>query len=285
MSLNATCGFFGMAVGAGLAALPALTRHLLATGAMGAPAAADTLQGYRLLFLIPLFGSLVALMLLTLAREAGACAGSAAVAAEAFDPQREQMILRQENRSLRRLAGANAINGLAIGLIGPLIAYWFARRFTQGAGLIGPALAGSFLLGALGSVFGGWLSARWGPVRSVLWMRLCGLGLLVGIPFAPGFAEAATLYAVRTAFNRGTLGARQSVAVELTRAQRRGLAASVQSLSLQIPRALGPVLGGWMIHADRFVMPFLIAAALQALQLTLYQHFFGALDQAPQRAD
>jgi MFS family permease len=279
LSLNATCGFLGMAAGAALAALPAALSRLLAGSAPG------PLQGYRLLFLLPLLGSLLALVLLAAAREGEPVAAAASGAGGPAEAARERQILRQENRQLRRLAGANALNGLAIGIIGPLIAYWFARRFAQGPALIGPALAAGFLLGALGSLAGRRLSARWGAVRSVLWMRACGLALLVAIPFAPGFASAAALYALRAAANRGTLGARQSVAVELTRAHRRGFAASVQSLSLQIPRALGPVLGGWMIHAGRFVLPFLIAAALQLLQLTLYQRFFGILDRTPQRAD
>jgi MFS family permease len=287
-ALNATCGFLGMAAGATLAALPALLGHvfvgqLLSVPGLSSPAGA--LHSYRLLFLIPLAGSLVALTLLALAREGGGSETLAPPAAASTESSQERRIRRQENRQLRRLAGVNALNGLAIGTIGPLIAYWFANRFSQGPGSIGPALAAGFLLAALGSLLGGWLSVRWGPVRSVLWMRLCGLVLLVLIPFAPAFGQAVTLYAVRSAFNRGTQGARQSVAVELTRVERRGLAASVQSLSLQVPRAIGPVIGGWMIHAGRFALPFLLAAALQAVQLVLYQRFFAKLDYAPQRDD
>lgn len=278
-ALNATCGFVGMAAGAALAATPALLEHMLRRPLAG------ELQTYRLLFLIPLAGSLLALTLLALARESERRPIPAQPGTSQLEPLHERRILREENRQLRRLAAVNALNGLAIGTIGPLIAYWFATRFAQGPGLIGPALAGGFLLAALGSLFGGWLSMRLGAVRSVLWMRLCGLVLLVLIPFAPGFAQAATLYAVRSAFNRGTQGARQSVAVELTRVERRGLAASVQSLSLQIPRAFGPVIGGWMIHAGKLALPFLLAAALQAVQLVLYQRFFGRLDYAPRRND
>lgn len=74
------------------------------------------------------------------------------------------------------------------------------------------------------------------------------------------------------------------VAAGLTRAERRGLAASVQNLSLQIPRAAGPVLGGLLIHAGYFITPFLLAAALQALYLVLYWHYFGKLDTSSEPA-
>lgn len=264
-ALNATVGFLGMAAGAALAGLPSLI----------GPGFAD-LESYRLLFAIPLVGSLASIALIAAAREGAVplpetprhLHGVAGVE-----------IVRRENRHLRRLAATNAVNGLAIGIIGPLIAFWLARRFGEGPALIGPALAASFLLGALGSTVGGWLGVRFGAVRSVLWMRFCGLMLQIAVPFAGTFGLAAGLYALRSAFNQGTMGMRQSVAVELTRVERRGVAASVQSLSLQIPRAAGPVIGGWMIHHGQFVLPFVVATALQGLYIVLYRLYFRAFDR------
>jgi predicted MFS family arabinose efflux permease len=191
----------------------------------------------------------------------------------------EASITAEENRQLRRLATANAINGFAIGIIGPLIAYWFARRFAEGPTLIGPAMALTFFLGAIGSGLNRRLANRIGVVRSVLWMRGTGLVLMIATALASSFPVAVALYACRAACNQGTAGARQAVAADLTRAERRGLAASVQTLSLQIPRAAGPILGGMLIHQGAFVLPFLIAAALQGLYLVLYGRYFGALDQ------
>ena len=266
-SLNATLGFLGMAAGSALVAVPALFGR-----------AFTDLESYRLLFIVPLCGSLAAMALLTVAREEPAIP---VVTPEPAARRADALLTRTENRQLRRLAFTNAINGFAIGTIGPLMAYWFARRFGESAEMIGPALAASFLFASVGSVFGGMLSLRIGAVNSVVRMRVVGLIALVTVPFAPLFYEAAGLFAVRAAFNQGTAGARQSVAAGLTRPQRRGLAASVQTLSLQIPRAIGPVIGGWLIHAGLFTTPFLIAAVLQALYLYLYRHFFGSGGAVP----
>jgi len=255
-SINATLGFLGMAAGCALVALPA---------ALGE--GFNSLTSYRVLFALPLAGSIVSLLLITqtrIVRQAPRPADTEPRPAQAH-------VTRAENRLLRRLAGVSAINGLAIGIVSPLIAYWFLRRFHQGPAAIGPALAVSFVLASAGSVLGGQLSRRLGAVRSVVWMRLVGLALLVAIPFSPGFFTAAGLYALRSACNRGTVGARQMVAAGLTRAERRGLAASIQSLSTQLPRAAGPVLGGWLIHRGQFVAPFLLTAAMQALYLVLYR--------------
>jgi MFS family permease len=261
-SLNATLGFMGMAAGAALIALPA---------ALGA--GFHSLSSYRALFALPLAGSVVSLILVAQTRVIDAAPRPASAEARTRDAH----VTRAENHLLRRLATVSAVNGLAIGIVSPLIAYWFLRRFHQSPAAIGPALALSFVLSSAGSVLGGRLSRRLGAVRSVVWMRMVGLALLVLIPFSPTFLIAAGLYALRSAFNRGTLGARQVVAAGLTRAERRGLAASVQSLSTQIPRAAGPVLGGWMIHRGEFAAPFLLTAAMQALYLFLYNRFFGGI--------
>ena len=265
-ALNATLGFGGMAFGAALVAIP---------GVLGV--GFGRLATFRLLFLIPFASSLVAIALVGAAREAAA-PGEGIVPASSRAGEVD--LAREENRQLRRLALTNIVNGFAIGIIGPLVAYWFARRFGQGPQMIGPALAAGFLLGAVGSTMSGWLSVRFGAVRSVVWMRFVGLVLLLATPFAETFGMAAACYSLRAAFNQGTAGARQVVASELTRAERRGLAASVQSLSLQIPRAAGPILGGWLIHAGRFVAPFLLATALQGIYLVLYKRYFGALDES-----
>lgn len=268
-SLNATVGFLGMAAGAAAVAIP---------GAIGR--GFSDVRTYRFLFLIPLGASLIAMALIAAAHDREA---SDARRGEARDHLTHRALLRHENRQLRRLAFTNIVNGVAIGIIGPLIAYWFARRFGRGPEAIGPALAATFMLGALGSTLNAWLSVRVGAVRSVVWMRSVGVGLLLVTAFSKTFGEAAGSYSARAAFNQGTAGARQVVAAELTRAERRGLAASVQSLSLQIPRAAGPVLGGWLMQRGSLVEPFVIATALQAAYLLLYNRYFSAIDAIPEQ--
>ncbi len=265
----ATLGFLGMGLGAILVVLPPLFGH-----------AYTQLSTFRILFILPLAGSLIGLALLATTREA-----APVEVAPALDVRAEAHLKREENRSILKLAVTNAINGLAIGIVGPLIAYWFLRRYAQGPAAIGPALAASFMLGAVGAMLANGLSRRFGSVRSVIAMRIVGLALLLAVPFSPDFDLAAGLYALRGAFNRGTAGVRQAVAAALTRAERRGVAASAQNLSVQIPRAIGPILGGWLIQRGDFITPFLVTAALQALYLILYQRFFGAVDPARSRTE
>ncbi len=264
-SANTAVGFVGMALGAVLAG-----GVQLLMGPLG------RVLAYRPLFLLPLIGSVAAFALI-----AGLAEPSpASVPPNDGVPSDRQaaaaaLARATENRMLQRVVIANTVNGLAVGMIAPLLAYWLALRFGRGPGAIGPALAASFVLGAIGSALAARLVARHGLIRPVLVMRGLGVALLAVIPLLPTFALAAGLYAIRSGLNRGTAGVRQALVLGLTR-DRRGLAASLQNVSIQIPRAIGPLISAFMLHAGMLRAPFFIAAALQALYLLLYVVFFRA---------
>jgi MFS family permease len=252
-SINSAVGFGGMAAGAAIAALPSLWRHSL-PGALS----------YRPLFLVVLIGALITLVLLfrmTDVPRPRADRGSSRVGSAER---------RHERGMLLRLIGINTLNGLAIGIIGPFMAFWFHLRFGEGPGAIGPVIAMGFVAAALASLWTGWLTRRLGAALSVVTMRLAGLVLLVTMPFAPSYGIAAACYVLRAACNQGTSGARQAVGLRLVGSGRRGLAASLNASSMQVPRAFGPVLGGLLLEANLLALPLLLAASLQAVYLALY---------------
>lgn len=261
-SLNTALGFVGMAVGSAVAALPALWRGAL-PGALA----------YRPLFLFVAVGSLVALVFLFMMSDSRVArparkSGSPAADAEAG----------RERSMLMKLIGVNALNGLGIGIVGPFMAYWFHLRYGVGPAAIGPVLCAGFILSSATALWTGWLTRRIGTTQSVVVMRGAGLVLFVLLPFAPTYLIAAALYVLRSACNRGTAGARQAVGLRLVGPSRRGLAASVNAVSMQVPRALGPVVGGLLLDAQMLAAPLLIAAGLQGLYLLLYQWIFRTND-------
>ncbi len=267
-SLNAAVGFSGMALGALLAALPALWRHAL-PGALA----------LRPLFALPLLGALASLWLLWSAPDAPPRHAAAAASQAAPEPDGEPT-RHEQNRLLLRLAFANSLNGLGIGLVAPWMAYWYALRFGHGPGSIGPALAASFVFAALGSQLARHLSQRVGLVDAVVYMRVAGLVLLLLTPWSPWFWLAASAWALRSAFNRGTAGVRQALVVGLTDARRRGFAASVNNVSMMVPRAIGPILSGLLLARGWLVAPFVLAAVFQGAYLLAYRRFFGDLSAA-----
>lgn len=258
-SLNSALGFLGNAAGAVIAALPSVVRGAL-PGALS----------YRPLFLLSAVGSLLccALVLRTPDTEAEP-------APETPPTPNED---RRENRLVLRLMIANVMNGVGVGATGPLIAYWFAVRFGEGPAEIGPLMAAGFLMAAVSSLGAGVLSRWLGVVRAVVAMRLVGLALLIALPFAPSFGLAAVLYVLRGMFNRGTTGARNALNVSIVRARRRGFASSMGNVSMQLPRAVSPMLTGVLFADGDLGLPFLIGAAFQGAYLALYYWGFRRVD-------
>ena len=249
LSINTAIGFFGMGIGAVLA------------GLIGAA---------RPMFAVPLAASLIATMLLTLTpdppREAAA------------RTEEHEAVSKAENSLLWKLAGLNILNGTGIGLSGPFISWWFAARYHAGASAIGPALAIAFAAAGIAALTTGRLTRRLGTVRAVVLMRGIGLVSLFALPFSPSFGVALVVYALRSAFNRGTAGARQAVALGLVRGERRGLAASVNTISVLLPRGIAPALAGVLFESGALAAPFLLAGLFQGAYLVIYPRVFGRHD-------
>lgn len=265
-SLNSALGFFGMALGAAAAALPSLWRGVL-------PGA----ESYRPLFLIVTLSSIANLWLLARTEESYSAPGCGK-RTRRQEALAESVEKRRENTTLGRLVAVNVFNGVAIGLTGPLISYWFARRFGVGASSIGPTFAMTFVVTGAASLVTGGLSSRIGVVRSVVWARLAGLVMLVVLPILPVYWLAALVYLLRSALNRGTAGARQALAIGLVRDSRRGLASSLNTVSMQFPQSAGPTIAGLLLDAGFLAVPFYAAAVLQGAYLVLYSRFFRRYD-------
>jgi MFS family permease len=259
-SLNSALGFFGMAVGALLAILPAFWIKTLGLH-----------WAYSPIFMVAALGGMVNLWLLGGAREQRtALRELPAPAAAASSSQRR----RFENHILWRLFQLNTLNGLSIGLTSTLIAYWFALRYHIGPGEIAPLMAITFLLAGISAIVTGRLTLRHGLVSSVLWTRGTGAVLLAILPVMPWFWLAALIYMLRLATSGASVGARQAQVMVLVRDERRGLAASVNAASFQVPQSVGPGIAGPMIAAGMFLTPFYVAAALQVLYVIGYGRVF-----------
>ena len=175
---------------------------------------------------------------------------------------------------LTGLAILNSFNSVAIGLTSPLISYWFFLKFGEGPAAIAPMMAATFIITSIFSVYNGKISEKMGIVKSEVKMRLVGLILLALLPLSPFFWLASLIYILRSAFNRGTAGNRQALAIGLVRDKRRGFATSLNAFSIQIPRSAAPGIAGLLFSAGMLEIPFFAAAFLQGIHLILYSRFF-----------
>ncbi|MCY0875491.1 MAG: MFS transporter [Firmicutes bacterium] len=271
-SLNNAVGFVGMALGALLGGWPALQTHT-------AP-----LLAYRPVFWVVAVLSLVCVAIVWQIREEKTDARPDSSRAESPATaetlaQAERQIRKKENRNMATLAMVNILNGLAVGLTGPMMAYWFSIRYGASTAQIGATLAISFLLTGLFSIVSGRMASRVGMVKSVTWMRVIGSAVMLALPFMPNFALASALFVIRSAVNRGTQGNRNALSASLTRDKRRGLATSINALSMRLPSSLGPTISGYLFDADLLSLPLILTAVLQLVNAGLYQWAFGRMDR------
>jgi MFS family permease len=263
-SLNTAVGFLGMGIGSALAVLPDVWGRWL-----GGPLA------YRPIFGIVTLTSIFILGLLVRTEEKHVPLPKNHTLQV---DQRQIEIHQRQNNILAKLAMINGVNGVAIGLTGPLISYWFYLKFHVGPAAIAPVMAVTFLITGLASLVTGRMTQRIGVVNSVIWTRVVGLVLLVMLPLMPIYWLAAGVYLLRSAFNRGSAGARQAITIGLVDDDRRGLAVSLNNVSAQLPQAIGPTIAAYMLGIGDFSLPFYIAAVLQAVYLVLYGRTFRAYE-------
>ncbi len=89
---------------------------------------------------------------------------------------------------------------------------------------------------------------------------------------------AALVYLARSAFIRGSTGARTALVFGMVRDERRGLATSLNAVSNQIPQSIGPSITGILLDAGQFTLPFYCSALFQGIYLVFYQYFFRRFD-------
>lgn len=274
-SLNGALGFWGMGLGALLGAtVPWYARFLPGTAA------------YQPLFVLFLAVAVINLLQVASIRGADLPAATARTSRPggASDPApavaAEAVVRRRENVAMALLTAVNSVNALGIGLFSPLLPYWLSVRYGVGSGAIGSVYGLTFLLTGLSSIATGELTARIGLVRAVVWVRLLGVALLAVMPLMPSYPWVAAVYVLRSVFNRGSAGARQAFGVGLVRDERKGLAGSLNGLSMRLPSAVGPALSGWLMESGSLDLPFYLAAGLQLLYVVLFGTVMGRYDPA-----
>ncbi len=263
-SMNNALGFFGTALGALLAILPAVWSPWF-SGA----------TSYRPLFALVGILALIDLSLI-LATEEGYKGNKKRNKDNVH--KGSHTISKKENHELFKLVFANIFNGAAIGMTGPLIAYWFALKFHVGPDFIAPVMATTFLVTGIASLITGKLTEHIGIVNSVIFQRTFGLIMLLFLPVIPFYWLASLVYLLRSAFNRSTAGARQALAIGLVRDERRGLATSLNTVSMQLPWAIGPTITGYFFQEGQLILPFYIAALLQGAYIIIYKYFFSGYE-------
>jgi MFS family permease len=252
-------GVLAAALGAGLAAVP----HLFVTTGIG-----SRLDGYRALFwLTAVLGLAMAVIILPVTEHVTPRAAPGAPPTTPLSPR--------TRRLLGRFVVTNAINGLAIGFLGPILSLWFHLRYGVGAAAIGALYLVINLAATIPYLGVPWITHRLGGVvRTVVAVRLASAALLAVIPLMPTFALAGAAYLVRMLANAVSVPVRQSYVMGIVEPSERSRMAALSNLPARVCSLAGPALAGVMLRTWWLGAPLEIASALQLLYSGFYWKFF-----------
>lgn len=176
-------------------------------------------------------------------------------------------------RLVGRLGLTNALNGLGFGFLGPLLTYWFYRRYGVGPAEIGIVYTIVNLASAFPYLWSAPLAKILGAVRTVVVTRAISLVMLILMVWAPNFWIAGLLYTLRMAFNSLGMPARQSYVMGVSDPRYRSRVSAFGSLPSQVTSMISPAIGGALM--DTFLdIPLVGAVVFMGLNLVTYYYAF-----------
>jgi len=178
---------------------------------------------------------------------------------------------------LWRFVVTNATNGLAIGMLGPVLVYWFHVRFGATAAQLGTLYFLANVLAAPSNLVAGRVARRFGTVRAVVGLRAVAVALMAVMAvmaLVPTFLMAAVLFLVRTQVNTMANPMRQSFLMGIVDPADRSAAAGLSNLPLQMLSSAGPTIAGALMQSVWVSLPLELAAGLQAVNTVLYHVCF-----------
>ena len=185
---------------------------------------------------------------------------------------------------LVRLAATNSVNGLAVGMIGPFLTYWFYRRFGAGPATIGLLYAAINLVSILSNLSAARIARRLGTVRAIFVARLLQGALLVPMALAPTFWTAGAIYLVRMLIQRIALPLRQSYVMGIADPEERAGVAGLSNVASQVTVAASPLLAGDLFAAANLALPFELAGLLQFANALLFNQLFRHVKPEEERS-
>jgi MFS family permease len=175
---------------------------------------------------------------------------------------------------LSRLWVTNTVNGIAVGMFGPFVTYWFFRRFGAGPAKIGVLFAVINIVTMPSTLSAAAFARRWGLVRTISVVRTIQAILLVPMVLSPTFAAAGAIYLVRMTVQRVGQPLRQSYAIGLADAAERSSVAALSNLPSQLAMSASPLLSGYLIDEVSLAVPFEISAICQFANAATFWWFF-----------
>ena len=248
----------GGALGALLAALPALLRDRLA---WREAAAYDTTI---LVYAALLAGAALVYALLSAAAERGR---SRTAGEHALPPSAKREVHR-----FAWLSGMDAVGGGFIS--SALIAYFLFVRFGVSESALALLFAAGRVVTVLSHFAAAWLARRIGLVNTMVFTHIPSSLLLLTLPIAPTFPVAALLFILREGLSEMDVPTRQSYLMAIVPPHERAWAAGLSQLARAGGRMIAPAFAGAAMQAGALWLPLVAGASIKiAYDLLLWSAF------------
>jgi MFS family permease len=169
---------------------------------------------------------------------------------------------------------ANSVNGVAVGLFGPFVTYWFYRRYGAGPELIGFLFSMINVMSLLSNMSAGPVARRLGLVRSITLGWAFQVAILIPMVLAPTFWVAGGLYLVRMFVQRLGTPLRRSYLVAVSPPGERGSVSGLTGLPMSGAVAAAPLFAGYLFEHAALAVPFEIGAVFQGIGCAIFWAFF-----------
>lgn len=173
-----------------------------------------------------------------------------------------------------KIALLGMVDNLGAGLVGPLISYWFFRRFGVELKSLGFMFFLSYFFAALSFLAAPVLARHMGVVKTMAFSHGLASLIYLFLPLAPSFSTAAAMTVVRSFLAYMDNPLRSSFIMGIVRPEDRGSAAGITTLSRHVPVAVSPTLSACLMQSFSLNVPIFIGGFLQLFHDCVFYFLF-----------
>jgi MFS family permease len=190
--------------------------------------------------------------------------------------KREKTNPRRTARSgfVTKIALLGMVDNLGAGLVGPLISYWFFRRFGVELKSLGFMFFLSYFFAALSFLAAPVLARQMGVVKTMAFSHGLASLIYLFLPLAPSFSIAAAMTVVRSFLAYMDNPLRSSFIMGIVRPEDRGSAAGITTLSRHVPVAVSPTLSAYLMQSFSLNVPIFMGGFLQLFHDCVFYFLF-----------
>jgi len=189
--------------------------------------------------------------------------------------RRESFLPKKSTATISRFSVVRAIGGFGFGITGDLIGPWFKIKFSMGEEVLGPVYAVSRFIVMLLYLLIFKVEKDLDEVKIIALNRILSAAAMLLIPFVPGCLEFSLLLIAYRVSITITMPIRQAFIVSIVDPSERSSAVGFSNLARMSIRSFAPAIGGYIMQSISMSLPFVIGAAVIALNGVSYQFFFG----------